>query len=191
MTHFARADEDDGVAEQLKVFEDACKGLPYPRSVANSAGVVRFGEVGGDIVRPGIMLYGATPFAYDSAESLGLTPVMTLRSEIIAVQELKAGDAVGYGGTYIASKPHRVGVVACGYADGYPRHAPTGTPVQVCGRKVRIAGRVSMDLITVDLTEVPRARVGSPVVLGRGAAGRLTAARGLDVLRTLCASGRA
>ncbi len=165
MTHFARADEDDGVAEQLKVFEDACKGLPYPRSVANSAGVVRFGEVGGDIVRPGIMLYGATPFAYDSAESLGLTPVMTLRSEIIAVQELKAGDAVGYGGTYIASKPHRVGVVACGYADGYPRHAPNGTPVQVCGKRVRMAGRVSMDMLTVDLTEVPEARVGSPVVL--------------------------
>jgi alanine racemase len=165
MTHFARADEDDGIAEQLQVFDDACKGLPYPRSLANSAGVVRFGEIGGDIVRPGIMLYGATPFAYDSAESLGLTPVMTLRSELIAIQELKPGDAVGYGGTYVAAKPHRVGVVACGYADGYPRHAPNGTPVLVAGKRVCVAGRVSMDMLTVDLTDVPEAQVGSPVVL--------------------------
>jgi len=163
--HFARADEDDGVAEPLRVFAEACKGLPYPRSVANSAGVIRYAEVGGDIVRPGIMLYGATPFAYDSAETLGLVPVMTLRSELIAVQELAAGDAVGYGASYVAPGPVRIGVVACGYADGYPRHAPNGTPVLVCGRKVPVAGRVSMDMITVDLTEVPEARVGSPVVL--------------------------
>jgi alanine racemase len=165
MMHFARADEDDGVAEPLRVFDEACKGLPYPRSVANSAGVIRYAEVGGDIVRPGIMLYGATPFAYDSAETLGLVPVMTLRSELIAVQELAAGDAVGYGASYVAPGTVRIGVVACGYADGYPRHAPNGTPVLVCGRKVPVAGRVSMDMITVDLTEVPEACVGSPVVL--------------------------
>jgi alanine racemase len=165
MMHFARADEDDGVAEPLRVFDEACKGLPYPRSVANSAGVIRYAEVGGDIVRPGIMLYGATPFAYDSADTLGLVPVMTLRSELIAVQELAAGDAVGYGASYVAPGAVRIGVVACGYADGYPRHAPNGTPVLVCGRKVPVAGRVSMDMITVDLTEVPEARVGSPVVL--------------------------
>ena len=165
MMHFARADEDDGVAEPLRVFDAACKGLPYPRSVANSAGVIRYAEVGGDIVRPGIMLYGATPFAYDSAETLGLVPVMTLRSELIAVQELAAGDAVGYGASYVAAGPRRIGVVACGYADGYPRHAPNGTPVLVCGRKVPVAGRVSMDMIAVDLAEVPEARAGSPVVL--------------------------
>jgi alanine racemase len=165
MMHFARADEDDGIAEPLRVFEEACKGLPYPRSLANSAGVIRYAEVGGDIVRPGIMLYGATPFAYDSAETLGLVPVMTLRSELIAVQELKAGDAVGYGAAHVATRPQRIGVVACGYADGYPRHAPNGTPVLVCGKKSHIAGRVSMDMITVDLTDVPEARVGSPVVL--------------------------
>jgi alanine racemase len=165
MMHFARADEDDGVAEPLRVFDEACKGLPYPRSVANSAGVIRYAEVGGDIVRPGIMLYGATPFAYDSAETLGLVPVMTLRSELIAVQELAAGDAVGYGASYVAPGTVRIGVVACGYADGYPRHAPNGTPVLVCGRKVPVAGRVSMDMITVDLTGVPEACVGSPVVL--------------------------
>lgn len=165
MTHLARADDEDGLKDQLAAFEAACKGLSYPRSIANSAGVVRYNEVGGDTVRPGIMLYGATPFAYDSAASLGVQPVMTLRSEIIAVQDLKPNDSVGYGGAYTASRAHRIGVVACGYADGYPRHAPNGTPVLVCGKKVRMAGRVSMDMITVDLTNVPEATVGSPVVL--------------------------
>jgi alanine racemase len=165
MTHFARSDEDDGLAHPLAVFEEACRNLPYPRTLANSAGVFRYAEVGGDIVRPGIMLYGATPFPYDTAQMLGLTPVMTLRSEIIAVQTLAANDSVGYGGMYTAARPHRIGVVACGYADGYPRHAPNGTPVLVCGRKARIAGRVSMDLMTVDLADVPEAGVGSPVVL--------------------------
>ena len=165
MTHFARADEEDGVAEALAEFDAACRGLPYPRSLANSAGVFRHGEVGGEFVRPGIMLYGATPFPFDTAEMLGLQPVMTLRSELIAIQDLKANDSVGYGAQYTASRPQRIGVVACGYGDGYPRGAPNGTPVLVCGRKARVAGRVSMDLITVDLTEVPEARVGSPVVL--------------------------
>ncbi len=171
MTHLARADEDDGVRDQLAVFDTACKGLPYPRSIANSAGVIRYDEVGGDIVRPGIMLYGASPFPYQGADELQLQPVMTLRSEIIAVQELRANDSVGYGGGYTASRAHRIGVVAGGYADGYPRHAPNGTPVLVCGRKVRMAGRVSMDMITVDLTDAPEAKIGSPVVLwGEGLA---------------------
>ncbi len=165
MTHFARADEPDGVQEQRAVFEAACTGLPYQRSLANSAGVVRYAEVGGEVVRPGIMLYGATPFAHDSAERIGVQPVMTLRSELIAVQDLAEGARVGYGGTYVASAPHRLGVVAGGYADGYPRHAKNGTPVLVCGKRVKLAGRVSMDMITVDLTGVPEARVGSPVVL--------------------------
>ncbi|MEO6748750.1 MAG: alanine racemase, partial [Casimicrobiaceae bacterium] len=165
MTHLARADEDDGVRTALAAFDNACRGLPYPRSIANSAGIIRHEEVGGDIVRPGIMLYGASPFPYDSAEMLGLQPVMTLRSEIIAVQELRTQDSVGYGGTYTATRPHRVGIIAGGYADGYPRHAPNGAPVLVCGKRVRMAGRVSMDMVSVDLTEVPEARVGSPVVL--------------------------
>ena len=165
MMHFARADEDDGIAEQLAVFERACATLPYPRSLANSAGVIRYAEVGGDFVRPGIMLYGATPFLYESAQQIGVRPVMTLRSQIIGIQELKANQSVGYGAAYTASRSHRLGVIACGYADGYPRHAPNGTPVLVCGRKIRLAGRVSMDMITVDLTEVPEARIGSPVVL--------------------------
>ena len=147
--------------------------------MANSAGVLRFAEVGGDYVRPGIMLYGSSPFPYDTAEMLGLTPVMTLRSEMIAIQDLKANDSVGYGGGYTAARAHRIGVIACGYADGYPRHAPNGTPVLVCGKKVRTAGRVSMDMMTVDLTDVPEAALGSPVgAVGRRPVGRRRRRRG-------------
>jgi len=165
MTHLARADEQDGIRDAVAIFEAACGALPYPRSIANSAGVVRHTEIGGDIVRPGIMLYGATPFRSVTAAAIGVQPVMTLRSEIIAVQALNAGDSVGYGASYHASRAERIGVIACGYADGYPRLAPSGTPVLVCGKKVPLAGRVSMDMITVDLTDVPEADVGSPVVL--------------------------
>ena len=169
MTHLARADEQNGIADALATFNAACRGLTYPRSIANSAGVVRHAEVGGEIVRPGIMLYGATPFPRETAASIGVEPVMTLRSEIIATQSLRPNESVGYGGTYTATRPQRIGVVACGYADGYPRSAPNGTPILVCGKKARLAGRVSMDLITVDLSDVPEATVGSPVVLwGRG-----------------------
>jgi len=165
MTHFARAEDEDGLKEPLDTFERACRGLPYPRSIANSAGVIRYAEVGGDIVRPGIMLYGATPFPAESAQSIGLQPVMTLRSRLIDVRELKPNDSVGYGATYTAAHAHRIGVIACGYADGYPRLAPNGTPILVCGKKARMAGRPSMDMLTVDLSEVPEARIGSPVVL--------------------------
>ncbi len=165
MTHFAAADEENGIADALARFTRACTGLPYMRSLANSAGVVRYAEVGGDVVRPGIMLYGATPFATRSAESLGLRPAMTLRSRIIGVQDLATGDAVGYGCTFRAPRAMRIGVVACGYADGYPRHAPNGTPVLIQGARVPMAGRVSMDMLTVDLTSVPGADVGSEVTL--------------------------
>jgi alanine racemase len=165
MTHLACADEPDGLKDALATFEAATSGLPHPRSIANSAGVCRYSDVGGEIVRPGIMLYGATPFQRTTAEAIGVVPVMTLRSEIVAVQSLRPGECVGYGATYTASRAERIGVVACGYADGYPRHAPSGTPVLVCGKKVGTAGRVSMDLITVDITDVPEANVGSPVVL--------------------------
>jgi alanine racemase len=165
MTHFGRADDDEGIAEPLARFNAACRGMPYPRSLANSAGVVRYDEVGGEIVRPGIMLYGATPSAGEPAASIGVRPVMTLRSEIIAVQSVAQGESVGYSGSYTATRACRIGVVACGYADGYPRHAPYGTPVLVQGRKARMAGQVSMDMITVDITDLPEAGVGSPVVL--------------------------
>src|SRR6185503_16049634 len=142
MTHFADADGAGGIAAQLAVFEDMVKPLgALPRSLANSAALIRFPkESRGDWVRPGIMLYGASPFADRSAESLGLKPVMTLSSEIIAVQRLQRGERVGYGQAYEASAPVTVGIVACGYADGYPRHAPSGTPVLVNGRRARTVG---------------------------------------------------
>ena len=165
MMHFACADAADGIAAPLAQFARACSGLPYARSLANSAGVVRYSEIGGDGVRPGIMLYGATPFATRSAEALGLRPAMTLRSKLIGVQTLARGDGVGYGASFRAPNAMRIGVVACGYADGYPRLAPNGTPVLVCGRPVPMVGRVSMDMITVDLSAVPDAVVGSDVVL--------------------------
>ena len=165
MMHFARADDDNGIAEPLARFERECGALTYPRSLANSAGVVRYGEIGGDGVRPGIMLYGATPFGRRSAEALGLVAAMTLRSQLIAVQTLAGGDTVGYGASFRASHAMRIGVVACGYADGYPRLAPNGTPVLVNGKRVPMAGRVSMDMVTVDLSAVPEATVGSDVVL--------------------------
>jgi len=192
MTHLGRADEEDGIADALAIFERACVGLPYPRSIANSAGVIRFAEVGGDLVRPGIMLYGSSPFPYDTAAMLGLRPVMTLRSQLIAVQDVKPGDSVGYGATWSAHRVQRIGVVACGYADGYPRHAPSGTPVLVCGRKVQTAGRVSMDMLTVDLSEVPEAREGSPVVLwGEGLpVDDVAAAAGTVGYELLCALGQ-
>jgi alanine racemase len=189
MTHFADADGADGVAEQLARFGAATADLGLPRSLANSATVLRFPEAHADWIRPGIMLYGCSPFADRSAEAIGLRPVMTLASELIAVQTLKAGDRVGYGCTFTASAPMTIGVVACGYADGYPRHAPTGTPVLVEGRRTRTVGRVSMDMITVDLSAIPEAHVGSPVVLwGDGlSADEVAAAAGTVSYELLCA----
>jgi len=171
MTHFANADTDAGVAEPLAAFDAVTKNLPGPVSVCNSAALLRHTQVAcrsadeASWVRPGICLYGGSPFADVSAASFGLLPTMTLTSKLIAVQALQPGDQVGYGGAFSADAPMRVGVVACGYADGYPRHAPTGTPVTVAGVRSRVVGRVSMDMLTVDLTPVPAARVGSPVVL--------------------------
>ena len=171
MTHFSTADalkgasEAEGVAAQLACFDGLAAGLALPRSLANSAAILRYPETHGDWVRPGIMLYGSSPFGEASAESLGLRPAMTLESGIIAVQALRAGEAVGYGATFRAASTMRVGIVACGYADGYPRHAPTGTPVLVNGVSTRTLGRVSMDMLCVDLTALPDAGIGSPVTL--------------------------
>ena len=165
MTHFATADGPEGVHEAMNRFEVATADLTLPRSLANSAAIFAHPRTHADTVRQGISLYGATPFADRSAESLGLEPAMTLRSRLIGVQELGPGDPVGYGATFFAPHAMRIGVVACGYADGYPRHAPNGTPVLVDGVRVLTAGRVSMDMITVDLTPVPGARIGSDVVL--------------------------
>lgn len=161
MTHFADADEELGIAEQMQRLRGITAGLALPLSLANSAALLRFPESHADWVRPGIMLYGASPFpARQSAESLGLKPVMTLASEIIAVRDLAAGDRVGYGGTFVAEQPMRIGIIACGYADGYPRHAPTGTPVLVAGQRTRTLGRVSMDKLCVDLTGIDQ-KVGA------------------------------
>lgn len=172
MTHFADADEDRGIATQWGRFNQMAAGRHLPVSLANSAALLRFPEILNSThwVRPGIMLYGASPFpARQSAAELGLRPVMTLESELIAVRDLKQGDAVGYGGSFIAEQPMRVGIVACGYADGYPRHAPTGTPVLVAGLRTRTLGRVSMDKLCVDLTPLPLAvGVGAQVILWGG-----------------------
>lgn len=165
MTHFGSADTPDGIAESMRRFELATAGMRLPRSLANSAAMFAHPAAHADIVRFGIGLYGATPFIDRPAKLLGLKPAMTLASRIIAIQDLAAGESVGYGGVFRAELPMRIGVVACGYADGYPRHAPSGTPILVAGARTKTAGRVSMDLITVDLTPVPTAEVGSPVVL--------------------------
>jgi alanine racemase len=165
MTHFSHADEAEGVARQLERFNGLTATYRTPCSMANSAALLRYPATHGDWVRPGIMLYGASPFADTSAQQLGLKPVMTLGSEIISVREIKAGEPVGYAGLFRAEQSTRIGVVACGYADGYPRHAPTGTPILVNWQRTRTLGRVSMDMLGVDLSNIADAQVGSRVVL--------------------------
>lgn len=167
MSHFARADELDcpRSSEQLAVFNSARGDLPAQISLRNSPALLGWPQIPSDWVRPGIMLYGATPFDQPQAEAARLTPVMTLESAVISVRELPAGEPVGYGARFVTPRPTRVGVVAMGYADGYPRHAETGTPVAVDGQLTRLIGRVSMDMLTVDLTDLPNAGLGSRVEL--------------------------
>lgn len=167
MTHFARADEPEceRTAEQLAVFQQAREGLAAEVSLRNSPAVLGWPKVPSDWVRPGIMLYGATPFEQAQEQAARLLPVMTLESKVISVRELPAGEPVGYGARFVSERPTRVGVVAMGYADGYPRHAPTGTPVMVDGQPTRLIGRVSMDMLTVDLTDLPQAGLCSRVEL--------------------------
>jgi alanine racemase len=172
MTHFANADELEHprltMAEQVRRFQYGAGELPGERSLSNSGGVLHQAELGdalqNDWVRPGVMLYGGTPGGRSAAD-YGLRPTMTLRSEVIGIQHIEPGDTVGYGSRFEASGPMTVGVVACGYADGYPRHAPHGTPVIVDGVRTTLLGRVSMDMMTVDLTPIPNARIGSKVTL--------------------------
>ena len=193
MTHFADADGAVGVKEQLAWFRELTKDYDAPQSLANSAALIRFPETRGAWVRPGIMLYGCSPFgttsASQTASSLGLTPAMTLTSELIATQHLQAGEHVGYGFGYEAQGEITIGVVACGYADGYPRHAPSGTPVLVNGKRTRTVGRVSMDMIAVDISDIPEAYIGSPVTLwGEGLpADEVAAACGTVSYELLCA----
>lgn len=166
MSHFARADDPDvGVSAQMATFHAASAGLELPVTLANSAALLAYPESHGDWVRPGIMLYGSSPLIGTTGLELGLLPVMTLRSQLIAVQFVRKGEGVGYGARFVAPRDMRVGIVACGYADGYPRHADTGTPVLVEGQRTRTLGRVSMDMLHVDLSEIGHAHVGSPVTL--------------------------
>jgi len=169
MTHFANADQPGGIDpaisrwQALRATLAACRD--WPVSLSNSAAIIDRLVIDSHWVRPGIMLYGASPYADRTAQSLGLKPAMRLRSELISVRSIAAGEAVGYGSQFVAPTAMTIGVVAAGYADGYPRHAPTGTPIQVAGCRTRIVGRVSMDMIAVDLQGVAHARVGSPVEL--------------------------
>ncbi len=173
MTHLACADDLQHPAthRQLEDFSRSTAGLSGERAIANSAGILGWPETHADWVRPGIMLYGVSPFIGGRAAEHDLRPVMTLSSELIAVNMVQAGDTVGYGGAWTCPEAMPVGVVAAGYGDGYPRHAPNGTPVLVNGRRVPLIGRVSMDMVCVDLRGQPDARIGDPVVLwGEGLA---------------------
>jgi alanine racemase len=195
MTHFANAERDDArlgraaPGEQLRAFEAVAQRWRGERCFANSAALFLQPSIGGDAVRPGIALYGATPDPTVSAASLGLRAAMTLRARLIGVQQLEAGDAVGYGSHFVAKQPMRIGVVACGYADGYPRHAPNATPVAVDGVRTGTVGRVSMDMLCVDLSGVPAARVGSEVELwgGQVPIDEVAAAAGTVGYQLMCA----
>lgn len=167
MTHFASADDinDDKTLKQISLFNETVAGFSGERSLANSAGILGWEPSLSDWVRPGIMLYGISPFPDSTGRQLGLKPVMALHSRLIAVKQIEAGDTVGYGGSWICEKPTTLGVVAIGYGDGYPRYAKVGTPVLVNGQRVPLIGRVSMDMITVDLETGADAKPGDPVTL--------------------------
>lgn len=167
MTHFAEADNIDGSAtiEQMKRFHAATNDLPGARSLANSAGIIAWPAAHGDWVRPGLMLYGASPLPDKTGLDHGLFPVMTLWSRLIAITPVKRGGKVGYGGVWTAPEDMLVGVVGVGYGDGYPQFAKSGTPILVKGRECELVGRVSMDMLTVDLRHVPNAKIGDEVVL--------------------------
>lgn len=182
MMHFSDADGDrfgqTGIDYQLQQFDAAIEGLPGERSVSNSAAILRYqAQLQSDYVRGGIMLYGSSPdYPKHTIQDWGLAPSMSLRSEIIAVQELSANESVGYGSSYVAEQPIRIGIVACGYADGYQRISATGTPVLVNGIRTQIIGRVSMDMLAVDLSPISDADVGSEVVLwGQSSSGTILA----------------
>jgi len=167
MTHLANADDrQDGLTDiQVERFNKCTQGLEAPRSIANSGGILGWPSTHADIIRPGIMLYGGTPFNTGTGPDVGLKPVMTLQTQIIAVNRFKKGDTIGYSGTWTCPEDMSVGVAAIGYGDGYPRHAGSGTPVLVNGRRTQLVGRVSMDMICIDLRTIPDAQIGDPVIL--------------------------
>ncbi|MDD7805612.1 MAG: alanine racemase [Endozoicomonas sp. (ex Botrylloides leachii)] len=167
MTHFACADELTNIktAQQLEIFKAQTSGLPGSKSIANSAGIIAHPEARAEWNRPGLMLYGVSPFPEHHLIEQSLQPVMTLHSAIISIKDIPVGQTVGYGGSWVAKRPTRVGVVAIGYADGYPLHAKEGTCVLIGDQKAPLIGRVSMDMITVDLTDLANTQVGTPVML--------------------------
>jgi alanine racemase len=167
-THLASADapERPTTTEQLTRFAAATRSLEGERSIANSAGMLSFPEAQADWVRPGLLLYGVSPFSGSIGTDFGLRPVMTLRSQVIAIKELSPGEQVGYGGDWTASRPTRLAVAAIGYGDGYPRNLASGAPVLVNEERAPLAGRVSMDMIGIDVTDLRRApALGDPVIL--------------------------
>lgn len=171
MTHFAEADhpELDATKHQSDLFMKLVQAFPGPKSMANSAAILAWSETHADWVRPGLMLYGASPLTDKVGRDFNLKPVMTLRSRIIAITKVKKDGRVGYGGTWVAPEEMQVGVVGVGYGDGYPQFAANGTPVLINGVECPLVGRVSMDMLTVDLRSLPTAAVGDPVVLwGQG-----------------------
>ncbi|QNN57385.1 alanine racemase [Diaphorobacter ruginosibacter] len=167
ITHFSDADGPRGIHHQLQVFLEATRDLPGERTLSNSAATLLRGsesDVRGDWVRAGIVLYGSAPdYPQRTIADWELEPTMTLSGKLIGVQHLEKGDTVGYGSTYVAEGPMTIGVASCGYADGYPRHCSTGTPVLVNGVRTQLVGRVSMDMLTVDITGVPGTGIGSEV----------------------------
>jgi alanine racemase len=167
-THLASADapDDSTTADQLARFDAATRFLPGERSIANSAGMLSFSEAQADWVRPGLLLYGVSPIEGAIGADYGLKPVMTLQAQVIALKDLAVGERVGYGGRWTAARPTRLAVAAVGYGDGYPRSLGTGTPVLVNGERAGLVGRVSMDMIGIDVTDLRRApALGDPVVL--------------------------
>jgi alanine racemase len=190
MTHFASAEEpqDPATRHQIGRFAEAAQRLGLARSFCNSAGVLGWPEAHAEWIRPGVMLYGISPLPGRTGPEEGLLPVMTLSTALIAVREVQAGEAVGYGAAWRATMPSRIGIAALGYADGYPRHAPSGTPVLVNGRPSVTVGRVSMDMLAVDLGDQPEAGVGDPVTLwGEGLpAERVAASAGTIAYELVC-----
>jgi alanine racemase len=193
-THLAEAERADGAAtrSQLEAFAAATAGIPGERSVANSAGLVAWPAARADWVRPGIMLYGISPFPERTGAELGLLPAMTFETRVIALRELAAGERVGYGATWTAARPSRIAVAAVGYGDGYPRAAANGTPVTVAGAAAAVAGRPSMDMLAIDVTGLPHAAVGDRVELwGREVpVERVAAASGTIAYELTCRVGR-
>jgi alanine racemase len=167
VTHLAEAEQrgNAGTRAQIDRFNEVTRGMPGERSIANSAGLIAWPEAQGDWVRPGIMLYGISPFADATGADLGLKPVMTFETRVLAIKDLAAGDRVGYGGAWTARRGARIAIAAAGYGDGYPRSASNGTPVQVNGMPAELAGRVSMDMLAIDVSDVLQVSVGDPVQL--------------------------